>query len=91
MGYELELTPRHEGPDPATLRRLIELERRREPVHHALAAAMEDLDTLSRSPADPAVLAVAELRVAAARRARRALAEEYERLEAEAMLRDIWR
>jgi CelD/BcsL family acetyltransferase involved in cellulose biosynthesis len=91
MGYELELTSRHEGPDPATLRRLIELERRREPVHHALAAAMDDLRALSHSLADPAVVAVAQLRLAAARRATRALAEEYERLEAEAMLRDIWR
>jgi len=91
MGYELELTSRHDEPDPAMLRRLIELERRREPVHLALAAAVEDLNTLSRSPADPTVLAVAQLRLASARRAKLALAEEYERLEAEVMIRDVWR
>jgi hypothetical protein len=90
MGYELELTSRHDGPDPAIWRRLVELERRREPAQHALAAAMEDLDALSGAPTDPAIVAVAQLRIASARRAQRAITEEQARLEAQVLQR-IWR
>jgi hypothetical protein len=91
MGYELELISRHDGPDPAIRRRMDELERRRAPARHRLATALDDLRALSCSPTDPAVLAVAQLRVASARRAKRALAEECRRLEAEMLLRGIWR
>jgi hypothetical protein len=68
----------------------MELERRWEPACKALASALAQFQALADRQASATELSLARARVSAARRARLRLAEEMERLEAEASLHDIW-
>jgi hypothetical protein len=93
MGFELEVAARdnHEQHEQQQcLQRLVELERRWESACKALTAAQCKFQALADRQASATELATARARVIAARRARLRLAEDMERLEAEASLHDIW-
>ena len=90
MGFELDVSVRDNHEQVQCLQRLMELERRWEPACKALAAALSRFQALADGQAGATELAAARARVTAARRTRLRLAEEMERLEAEASLHDIW-